>query len=212
MSSALAIAAHIQPLPQPFIIDFIGKQSNIAQQFNVMSADLVDSSIAAIWTFQKKLFKDKLVLIGVNTSTTDRYKTPFSTGFIQGEQDTAGVFVHAHILAQYLDSRKFPSASQQTILLYAILIVFIGFISGYLVSNNAYRAMLLIIVPLAIWLFGFYLAMPSQVRVFLPMVSPSLGFIVIYFFASGLQKRKFQAQRNEFYFYRYCRFHHFFRN
>ena len=85
MSSALALAADIQPLQQPFIIDFIGKQTNKAQQFSVIRADLVDSSMAVIWPFQKKLFKDKLVFIGVNTSTIDRYKTPFSTDLINGE-------------------------------------------------------------------------------------------------------------------------------
>ncbi len=136
------------------------------------------------------------MLIGVNSTTIDRYKTPFATDLINGENDTAGVFVHAYILAQYLEGRKFPSVSNQTLFLYALVTVLIGFISGYFINNKFHQVIILIAVPLVIWFLGFYFAMPTQYRVFLPMVSPSLGFIVIYFFASGLQKRKFQNQRN----------------
>ena len=196
MSSALALEANIQPQGQPFLIDFIGKQTTRDQQFNTISADLIDSSVGAIWSFQKKFFKDKLVLIGVNSSGVDRYKTPFSTDLINGEADTAGVFVHAYILSQYIDGRNFPSASNKFLILYALFVVSMGFILGFYVNNKMYQLTFLISAPLIIWFIGFYFAMPTQFRIFLPMISPSFGFIATYFFASGLQKRKFQKERN----------------
>jgi adenylate cyclase len=179
-----------------FKIVYQGKQGAGGSRFNVIKAELIDSSDQALWSFQKKLFENKLVLIGVNVPNIDRFKTPFSTDWVNGERTTAGVIIHANVLAHILDSQSFPFITHLWLIFYAMLVVSIGFLIGYKTTNKYLRYLLLITIFIGIWVVGIVYAIPSEKRVIIPLISPSLAYLCSFLVGSTLLRRKFQEQRD----------------
>ncbi len=69
-------------------------------------------------------FKDRLVLIGGNLFDRDQHFTPFS---IASGEKTPGVFIHAQVLAQWLDGRRLletPAAAEAAAVLAVSLLGF----------------------------------------------------------------------------------------
>ena len=56
----------------------------------------------------EKWFRDRIVIIGVDLPLQDRHPTPLSS--FNDSSGTAGVLIHAHIIAQILDGRLAPSS------------------------------------------------------------------------------------------------------
>ncbi len=125
-------------------------------------------------------FKDRIALIGVDITLTDRHRTPFSLLFgMEGEETRPrgmpGVMIHAHGLAQILDDRPHPGLAMPHRLLLTAAAALLGSLLARAKINLYLGVALEIILLLAFWTGGLYLFHAQGVL--LPLLAPTLGSI-----------------------------------
>jgi adenylate cyclase len=140
------------------------------------------------------LVAGRLVLIGGDLSMIDRFETPISR--ITG-QDTPGVAVHAHLLAQRLDENRLTILPPWAFWASAIIVV----LAGALTSISPFRIIISAIVGLTVVgvLVGipFFLQMNRVDTIGVPAVGSVIAFMIGYGAtaasarAIGLEQRAF---------------------
>ena len=136
-------------------------------------------------------FKDKIVLVGVELSLSDRHRTPFSLLFRSGQekkrQGTAGIVIHAHILAQLLDKRLPPDLAHPFPILLVLAAAGFGLVLAWF-KINLYLGMVLELLAIAAyWSAGLMLF--HYKGVLLPLLAPTLassfGFLLTMLYAGS---------------------------
>jgi len=140
------------------------------------------------------LVKDRMILIGAELSMIDRFATPLTR--LTGE-DTAGVAIHAHLLAQRLDGRRLTLLPGWSYWVIALLVVAAGaltsispFVAGITALIGLLEVAALIGVP--------FLLQKTGIDTFgLPAGGWALAFIIAYATTSasarsiGVEQRAF---------------------
>jgi adenylate cyclase len=123
------------------------------------------------------LVKDRLILIGADLSMVDRFATPLTR--LTGE-DTPGVAIHAHLLAQRLDGRRLAILPDWSFWLIALGVI----AAGALTSISPYAAATTALIGLAevLGLIGipFLLQRFGVDTIGLPAGGWAIGFIIAY--------------------------------
>jgi adenylate cyclase len=114
-------------------------------------------------------FKDKIVVVGGSYEDRDQHPTPMTV--IDGAQ-SAGVKIHAQILAQILDERSITELSATQELTAAFLLALFGFIGGRTLRFNDYQFLVYVLgvaclIGIGVWLFSSYrVVLPSETSFF----------------------------------------------
>lgn len=133
--------------------------------------------------------KDKIVLVGSDLSLTDRHRTPFSVT----EGSMAGVVVHAHSLATFLDGRPGPDWPGWVLIAVVLGSVVIGGLTAFVPLPLHFRLLGAGIVVLGGWITGF--AIFRETGVMLPLVTPTLAFGIATWVAEVHVSRQERQQR-----------------
>ena len=116
-------AGHVDP-PSSRYISWLLPPKNRSETFLTLSAEQVlGRSNPPIELRLADLFRNRIVLIGGNFADRDRHLTPLS---VISEERFSGVFIHAQILAQLLDSRYTRSLSFPIELMVLVIAACIG--------------------------------------------------------------------------------------
>lgn len=119
------------------------------------------------------IFADKLVLIGTNVAGRDKHTTPLS--LVDGER-VSGAFIHAQILAQYLDRRSLLALGP----LFQITLACVAFVSGVWLGrrDDAHRYQLIIELLSVPLLVGVGIALFVLADVIFPFVPALVGLLM----------------------------------
>jgi adenylate cyclase len=143
--------------------------------FTMLPIDLF--AVPELASAMAPLVKDRLILIGAELSMIDRFATPLTR--LTGE-DTAGVAIHAHLLAQRLDGGRLRALPVWSYWLIALLVVTLGALTS--ISPLAAAATALIGIAEVAALIGapFLLQRSGIDTIGLPAGGWAIGFIIAY--------------------------------
>ncbi len=123
--------------------------------------------------------RDKIILIGVDLSLTDRHRTPFSMLLTGRKESKArgmpGIVVHAHSLAQLLDQRDFPDLTPRQRYLLVLGATVFGLLLAWFEINLYLSLIIELVGVLGYWLAGLILY--KQQGVLLPLLAPSIASV-----------------------------------
>lgn len=123
------------------------------------------------------LVRDRLILIGADLSMVDRFATPLTR--LTGE-DTPGVAIHAHLLAQRLDGRRLALLPDWSFWLIALLVVAAGALTSISPFAAAVTALIGLAEVLALIGAPFLLQRFGVDTIGLPAGGWAVGFILAY--------------------------------
>jgi class 3 adenylate cyclase/CHASE2 domain-containing sensor protein len=139
------------------------------------------------------LFAGKIVLIGEVVSLTDRHRTPLSRAAGGAEDDLSGIEIQAHAVAQLVEGRhaRHLGVAVEIALVALLAIVGVGFglVNRGLVRHLALGAVALLVL----WACGFALVWRTGVT--MPLVEPSLAFVMATWGADAVIGRQARRQR-----------------
>jgi adenylate cyclase len=130
----------------------------------------------AIKVIPKAMLAGKIVLIGSDLTLTDRHRTPFATALGERrENNTPGVFIHAHALAQLVDDRRSIQIGlgREIALIAAITLLVVGGALAF--DSYAIRFPILGLTLVTIWIGGFVIF--RQVQVMVPLITPTMSMV-----------------------------------
>ncbi len=183
--NSLALAAGLDPPTEPTGILFRRGALDNARPFPVFPAHRID-------ILPKDWLKDKVVLIGADLSDRDQHRTPLS---MLGDDHTtmAGVLIHAQVMAQITTGSYLPVLSK----LAAALILVASVFAGLLLALSAIPARLRFLVGVAIFVAYWLAAFSSSLfwKFPLPLLGPSIGFLVAATAATALARQQERRQR-----------------
>lgn len=120
--------------------------------------------------------ENRIVLIGADLGDSTRLRTPLSVLESSYSRDLPGVVIEAHILSQLLENRRLEIPSTQQKLLVVILMAILGCVVSLLRVRLLFKILISVaLLPLA-WIGAFSIYLTQQVL--LPMVAPTLAFVV----------------------------------
>ena len=138
-------------------------------------------------------FTGKIVLIGADLQGQDRFHTPLSAGFGLTQGDRPGVMVHAQSLAQLLDGRRLKETGLGAEIVLVAVAAVLGLALATLdvplwlrLGGSALGLVLIWAALVLAYPFGGYM---------LPVISPSVGFLVAVTATSFYQQRRFLQER-----------------
>jgi adenylate cyclase len=184
--AAIALALG-QPIPSDNIaIDYILGPDHETQAFPTFSASTAKF-------LPKQWFAGKIVLIGAVLRERDRYPTPLVAGFGPSIGVIPGIVIHAHALAQILDGRELDLTGVPaevaivagTALLGAMLAALTIPIWTMMLAGSV------IFFAIILSIFAIYYEMGTV----LPVITPSLGFVLALLAMSFHQQRRFHEER-----------------
>ncbi|MFT5221126.1 MAG: adenylate cyclase [Planctomycetota bacterium] len=148
-------------------------------------------------TAPDSVLENRIVLVGTSLGGGRKLRTPFSAVDNNFAGELPGVVVEAHILSQLIDKRSVNHASIQG----KIIITLLMAITGMLLALGNMRLWLkmllsLILIPGA-WIVAFMIFVVGEVIV--PMVIPTIAFIVAAMISSGWQWRSESQKREKIY-------------
>jgi class 3 adenylate cyclase len=187
LPAALADALGATVPEEPFRIDFRGRPDAATPAFSIYPAHAA-SVLPADW------LKDKIVLVGADIPHADRHRTPLAAR--DGVGEIAGVLVHAHILSQLLEGREPPRLSTALAWLFAFAMAGVGLVLALLpriplLVKGGLAALFLF----GIWVGGF--ALFAEGGPIVPLLAPSLGFVLASSLATAFASRRHRAQRQQ---------------
>ncbi len=89
-------------------IVYYGSPLDTEQNFSVLPIHILLDEENPAHPFMARMIKDKIVIVGATLTNTDMHRTAFSVLPPTGNEitrDTAGVYIHAHSVAQIIDGR-----------------------------------------------------------------------------------------------------------
>lgn len=183
LAAALAASVGVAPPVASFRLGYRGRPDPSTPPFATYPAEAI-ALIPTEW------LAGKLVLVGADLPHADRIRTPYSVG---GAADMAGVEAHAHALDHILEGRAEPG---------------LGAIGGaLLVVAAAALGFAVVSLPAPVWLtlgLGAVVLAGGWIGAFtgyaagwplVPVVTPSLGFLLAAGLGSAVLSRHERAQR-----------------
>ena len=156
-------------------------------------------------------FRGKIVLVGRDLPWADRYRTPFTllpkrSDSVRPGGETAGLFIHAHALAQILDRRPFPRPGAWG----ELLLNGVAALAGIVLARAGLPFTLNLLATFGVvalfWTGGFLLSQYSGFLI--PLITPTMAYLLAFAMAAfhgervaGRLKRKALAetrQKSEF--------------
>jgi adenylate cyclase len=144
----------------------------------VPAGDLVGAATGPVAQLRQRMLqqlKDRIVLIGGDLSDqTDRHPTPLAK---TGDEAIPGVLIHAHLVAQYLDGRRYARLLEPAEVAIVFILAWTGFLLGWryarsnFLTNTApvlglavadavlfwkWRMMVPAAAPLLAWVLGIF--------------------------------------------------------
>ncbi|MBF0194909.1 MAG: adenylate/guanylate cyclase domain-containing protein [Magnetococcales bacterium] len=172
--SVLATKLGVSPPKESTLISWRGRPDDEAKSppFRSFPAHLIPM-LPDAW------FLDKIVLIGVDLSMTDRHRTPFSVVAHQAKGlerfGTPGIVVHAHVLAQILAGRQSVEMSREAQVALLFVVAIIGlFLAWKPFSTLTLRMIVSFVSLVGFWVLSFWVFYKGGPLV--PMVSSTLAF------------------------------------
>ena len=142
----------------------------------------------------KAWFAGKIVLIGPDLPHLDRHRTP-SLGESSGTSaNTPGVVIHAHALAQLLDGRTAPEISLPVEVVTVLVCAVLAMLIASLTLPVGVHTMIGVTAFAGVWLFGFVLYAIGGPLI--PLVSPSITFILTFAFGNAFWRGRMRRQRD----------------
>ncbi len=132
----------------------------------------------------------KVVLIGSDLPGSDRHRTPLTAA---DDALTPGVLIHAHILGQLLDGRRAPETGLAGQVGMVLALAFLGLVLAAIDLPVAVRAAAGAGGLAVLWVGGFAFFMYGGVL--LPLVAPSLSFVLSGGFGSAYLGRRDRRQK-----------------
>ena len=184
---AMLSAVGIVPPDRPITLAYRSPPEPGASSFRTFPAH-------ALKLLPKAWFAGKIVLIGPDLPHIDRHRTP-QLGESPGmSTNTPGVVIHAHALAQLLDGRKAAEIDIGveiiTVLVCAVVAMLIASFNLPVGVHTAIGA----IAFASVWLVGFVLY--SVGGPLLPLVSPSITFVLTFAFGNAFWRGRMRRQRD----------------
>ncbi len=158
----------------------------------------VDTAIAeypahAVAILPPVLFENKVVLVGEIVSLTDRFPTPFATAYSGSKGDWAGVEIQAQGVSQVMHgrhSRKMTRGPEWTLM---ICLALAGVTFGKMNLGMARQLAVSGGTMALLWPAGF--AIFHYFGLMMPLVEPSLAFVVATWGTDALTGREAKRQR-----------------
>jgi CHASE2 domain-containing sensor protein len=107
-AATLAEEAGVRFHPKSHYISWLLKPGDGSEQFLTLSAEQVLGRTEGRPLPISEMLRDRIVLIGGNFPDRDQHLTPLS---VRSHERSTGLFIHAQILAQFLDRRSIREAS-----------------------------------------------------------------------------------------------------
>ncbi len=139
-ASALADQVNVHFHPKSHYISWLLEPEDKSEQFLTLSAEQVLGRAGGPPLPIADMLRDRIVLVGGNFSDRDQHLTPLS---VRSHERSPGLFIHAQILAQILDTRTMREAG--TVM--QVVIVMAAFVFGFWVGRTSSR--LPIVIELA---------------------------------------------------------------
>ena len=136
---------------------------------------------------------DRIVLVGPDLGHTRRLRTPFSVTNKGFSRDLPGVMIEAHVLSQLIEKRSMKVTSEADNILIIVLMASIGFLLAMIRVNLVSKLLIpLVLLPIA-WVGALmFFILQGQV---IPVVSPTISFIIAIIVTSFWQWRNEMLQR-----------------
>ena len=201
-SVAIARLFGREELPSEPRLAYYGRQWVDQRPFNAIPAHFIDQTKPAVWALNKRALKDKVVIVGANIPGADKYRTPFAADPVRGEPSTAGVFLHAHAVAQLIDGRRLDTGPTWLSLLAALILVCAGGVLGTTDMSALRRSLALVAVIGAFWAFAAQIYVyggrsgaPFSTGPLIPVVLPTLGLLACLGIGVGHARRRHREQK-----------------
>jgi len=183
LAAALAAIAGVNPPKTSFRLSYRGRPDAFTPPFAIYPAQAA-ALLPAEW------LAGKLVLIGADLPHADRIRTPFSIG---GAPDMAGVEAHAHALDHMIEGRTEPRLSERGI----VALLLAAALAGVIVVSLAVPLWATLLLGAAV-LAGYWVGAFAGYAAgwpLVPVVQPSLGFLLAAGLGSAVLTRRERARR-----------------
>jgi len=182
LAAAIGVTAPVALVP----ISWHGRPSRNISPFAEYPAELVPS-LPAAW------LKDKIILIGVDASLTDRHRTPFSTIFEGDEGLLPGVVIDAHSLAQLLEHRAPQEIGDLWNFIIVMLCALIGALLPTLRGPLTARLGAGVVLLIILWLGGA--ALFHYAGLIIGLIAPTLALAASQWTMEAITGRDARRQR-----------------
>jgi len=186
LSFALAKGLGVMPPDQDLEIVWHGAPSAEVPAFRKLPAETI-ALLPDEW------LKGKIVLVGADLTLTDRHRTPFSTARKGLLTTMAGIEIHAHILAQLLNGRTSTTPSLAVNAVLVAMVSCLGILLAGLEWSLPPKLIAAGVTSISFWVFGFSLFHEKGVMV--PLIAPSLAFVVAVWLTELYGNRQQRKQR-----------------
>ncbi len=183
LAAALAAIVGVDPPETSFHLGYRGRPDASTPPFATYPAEAA-SLLPDDW------LAGKLVLIGADLPHADRIRTPFS---IAGASDMAGVEAHAHALDHMLEGRAAPRLGVRGI----VVLLLAAALAGVVVVSLAMPLWAMLLLGAAL-LAGYWVSAFAGYAAgwpLLPVIQPSLGFLLAAGLGSAVLTRRERARR-----------------
>ncbi len=165
-SAALAAAVGAEAPDGPFRIDYQKGSGAERTPFRVIPAE-------AIELVPREWIDGRIAIVGVVLNQRDRVWTPIEVADAAG---MPGVHVHAQVLAQLIDGRRWPSLGLWGEIAVVTLMTLAGLLSIIARLSVLAKTLLAIVAVGGFWVLAFQAY--ATASVFVPIIAPTVGFIV----------------------------------
>ncbi len=128
----------------------------------------------AVKLLPKPWLAGKIVLVGADLPNSDRHRTPVSAFAGSGLNETPGVFIHAHALAQILDGRRAPGMAMGVEAWLVLVLAVIGVALAAVNTPVPVKVAAGLGGLAMLWVGGF--ALYKYAELMIPLLSPSLAY------------------------------------
>ena len=132
--------------------------------------------------------RDKIIMIGADLPQQDRHQTPLSLQLGAEDRTLPGIVIHAHIVAQLLDSSELPVLPVWAETLILIAAVACGAALSMLAIPLFATALIGVLALVGFWFIGFTLF--GAAGPMIELIAPSIGFLAAIGVAGGYGRRK----------------------
>jgi len=138
-------------------------------------------------------FTDKIILIGAVLSLTDRHRTPFAVAYEGNKGELPGIEIHAHAVSQLISGRHTRHLGLPAELALVTTLALLGTLFGCINSGLARHLGLSVLTLAILWPAG--LAVLHFTGVMMPLVKPSLSFLLALWGADAFTGREARRQK-----------------
>ncbi len=173
-------------------IDYLGLPLDGADGFATLPIHALPALAALNPAALSAAFKGRVVILGADLPGIDRHRTPLAAR-AGAPADTAGMEVHAQMVAQLQDGRRVRESGLAGKFIFVFVFALAGAALAHWERPGWQKALMLVAVALGLWVIGF--ALVSEAHVLVPLVAPKLALFGAYGIESARAHRRERALR-----------------